>query len=135
MSKKTRKFKTGATRDTNEDKLDYEGFIDPIVLKKYAEYMHGHRKQSDGKLRSSDNWQKGIPREEYIKSLLRHTMDLWLEHRGYESREGKEKALCGIMFNSMGYLREILKDNKKVVVHTDDDNWETIYTDKDVNIT
>jgi len=44
-----------------------------------------------------------------MKSLLRHVMDLWLEHRGYKSRDGIEDALCGIIFNSMGYLYEIVK--------------------------
>ena len=105
-----RKFNTGATRDMDKDKLDYEGFISPIVLKKYAEYMNKHRIQSNGKLRESDNWQKGIPKNAYMKSLLRHVMDLWLEHRGYKSRDGIEDALCGIIFNSMGYLFELIKN-------------------------
>jgi len=107
--KKIREFKTGATRDTNEGKYDLEGFLSPIVLQRFAEYMHFHRQQTDGKLRASDNWQKGMSKEVYMKSLTRHFMDLWLEHRGYKSREGKEKALCGILFNTMGYLYEILK--------------------------
>jgi len=107
--RKIRKFESGSTRDSDEGKLDYEGFISPIVLKKYAEYMNKHRIQSNGKLRESDNWQKGIPKEQYMKSLLRHVMDLWLEHRGYKSRDGIEEALCGIIFNSMGYLYELIK--------------------------
>ena len=109
---KIRKFKTGATRDTDENKLDYEGFLSPLVLERYAEYMHENRIQPDGKLRSSDNWQKGIPKDAYIKSLFRHFMDLWKEHRGLPSREGIEDALCGIIFNSMGYLYEELRNPK-----------------------
>ena len=108
-----RKFNTGATRDIDKDKLDYEGFISPIVLKRYAEYMNKHRIQSNGKFRESDNWQKGIPKNAYMKSLLRHVMDLWLEHRGYKSRDGIEDALCGIIFNSMGYLFELIKNEEK----------------------
>ena len=110
---KIRKFKTGATRDTDENKLDYEGFISPLVLKRYAEYMNHHRIQSDGTLRSSDNWQKGMPKEEFVKSGFRHFMDWWLEHRGEKSREGIENALCGVIFNAMGYLYEILR--RKIV--------------------
>ena len=53
-----RTFDTGATRDSDNDKLDYEGFLSPLVLRRYAEYLHKHRKQSDGKIRTSDNWQK-----------------------------------------------------------------------------
>lgn len=107
-----RKFKTGATRDTDINKPDYEGFLNPIVIKRFGEYMNKHRIQSDGTLRKSDNWQKGIPKDTYMKSLLRHIEDMWLEHRGYESRDGMEEAICGVMFNSMGYLYEILKAEK-----------------------
>jgi len=77
--------------------------------------MKRHRVQSDGNFRSSDNWQKGIPKEAYVKSMFRHFIDVWLEHRGYKSRNGIKNALCGIMFNSMGYLFEILREeNNKV---------------------
>ena len=74
---KVRQFKTGATRDTDEGKYDYEGFISPLVLERFAQYMHKHRKQSDGNLRASDNWQKGIPKDAYIKSAWRHFVDWW----------------------------------------------------------
>jgi len=112
-SEKIRKFKSGATRDTNKSKFDFEGFLSPIVLQEFAKYMHENRIQSDGKLRDSDNWQKGMPKKEYIKSAWRHFIDWWLEHRGYESRDGIKKALCGLIFNSMGYLYEILKEEEK----------------------
>jgi len=36
---KVRTFDTGATRDTEDGKLDYEGFLSGRVLKRYAEYM------------------------------------------------------------------------------------------------
>lgn len=107
-----RYFDTGAYRDTDKNKNDYEGFLSPLVIEAFGNYMSKHRIQSDGKLRDSDNWQKGISQEVYMKSLYRHFMDLWLEHRGYKSREGKENALCGIMFNTMGYLFESLKNKK-----------------------
>ena len=107
-----RQFETGATRDTEEGKLDYEGFLSPIVIKRYGEYMHRHRKQADGELRASDNWQKGIPKDAYIKSAWRHFMDWWLHHRGFGkwAREKLEDALCAIIFNASGYLHEFLKE-------------------------
>lgn len=105
-----REFSTGATRDNEENKNDYEGFLSPLVIRAYGDYMHKHRKQADGKLRASDNWQKGIPREAYISSAWRHFLDWWLEHRGHRSREGLKDALCGLLFNVMGYLHEVLKD-------------------------
>ncbi|MDI6788783.1 MAG: hypothetical protein QME51_10470 [Planctomycetota bacterium] len=112
MAGAMRQFDTGATRDREDGKIDYEGFINPLVLQAFGEYMHQHRKQSDGQLRASDNWQKGIPKDVYIKSLWRHFMDLWLTHRnlGSHAREPLEDALCGIMFNVMGYYYEILKN-------------------------
>ncbi len=106
---KMREFATGATRNADADKYDYEGFLSPVVLERYAQYMHKHRKQADGQLRDSDNWQKGIPLEAYMKSLLRHVMDVWKEHRGHGTAEGLQEALCATVFNSMGYLHEVLK--------------------------
>ncbi len=79
-----REFDTGATRDTDADKLDFEGAVSPSVLWEFAKYMRKHTIDSDGNERSSDNWQKGFPDEVLMKSLLRHVMDLWLMHRGYD---------------------------------------------------
>lgn len=94
-----RTFDTGATRDTDEGKHDIEAFFSPLVTKRRAEYMHIHRKQSDGTLRSGDNWQKGIPYQQSLKSLCRHIEDIKLLSRGYEAREDIETAICAAMFN------------------------------------
>lgn len=103
-----RVFETGATRDTDDGKLDYEGFFSPTVLRRRAEYMHSHRVQSDGTLRASDNWQKGIPVDQYMKSMWRHFMEVWLLHR--EAAEGDlEEALAALAFNVDGMLHEVLK--------------------------
>jgi hypothetical protein len=102
-------FSTGATRDTSEGKPVYDKFLSPVVLKQFAKYMNMNRVQSDGKLRDGDNWQKGIPIEKYMESLYRHFMDMWFEHRGYPTRSGIMAAMCGILFNTMGYMHEILK--------------------------
>ena len=107
-----RTFESGATRDTDENKLDFEGFLSPLVLQAYAEYMNENRVQSDGNIRASDNWQRGIPKDAYMKSGWRHFFDWWSAHRGYPSREGMIKALCGLLFNVQGYLHELLKENK-----------------------
>ena len=107
-----RKFDTGATRDVDINKPDYEGFLSPLVIEEFGRYMHKHRMQNDGTLRSSDNWTKGIPKDAYIKSGYRHFMDWWLIHRNFKekSREDIKEALCALMFNTMGYLFEVLKD-------------------------
>lgn len=112
--KSMRTFDTGATRDGETGKLDYEGFFSPLALREYAEYMHKHRTQSDGKLRDSDNWQKGIPLDAYMKSAWRHHVDWWTMHRAAVGvcPEIKE-AICGEIFNAMGYLHELVKYEKK----------------------
>lgn len=109
-----RTFESGATRDSEEGKLDYEGFLSPRVLKRFAEYMHKHRVQADGSLRDSDNWQKGIPLSAYMKSKMRHQMETWLLWRegavsnGY--REELIESLCAELFNVQGMIHEILKE-------------------------
>ena len=95
-------FDTGATRSPLADKLQYSGFISPIVLKRYAEYMHKHRLQENGELRDADNWQKGIPDASALDSMLRHTMDVWLHQRGFELEmtETLLESLCAVIFNA-----------------------------------
>lgn len=104
-------FDSGATRDSDTGKLDYRGFLSPLVLKRFAEYMQQHQVQSDGTLRASDNWKKGIPQDAYLSSELRHMIDVWLILEGYpeHAREGIEDALCAMLFNIQGMLHEILK--------------------------
>ena len=104
-----RTFESGATRDTDTTKHDYEGFLSVRVIRRYGEYMHKHRQMADGSLRDSDNWQRGIPLDAYVKSGWRHFLDWWGEHRQLGSREGLEDALCALLFNAMGYLDSILK--------------------------
>ena len=127
-----RKFDTGATRDTEDGKFDYEGFLSPLALDAYATYMHAHRQQTDGSLRASDNWQKGFPLNVYMKSLWRHVIAAWSFHRGYKSELGiapMEDALCGIIFNAFGYLHEIKKEQSYEEVNSirklpPEDAWE-----------
>lgn len=117
QNSKSRYFESGATRDTDEGKFDYEGFLHPVVLEMYAQYMHENRVQSDGEMRDSDNWQKGIPRKQYMKSMWRHFHEVWKAHRagyaepcaGYDPTPMHD-ALCALMFNVMGYLYEMTQN-------------------------
>ena len=111
----TEVFKTGAIRDSKKDKLDYEGFYNPLVLEAFARYMHKSRFMESGDFRDSDNWQKGIPKESYIKSGLRHMMDWWKEHRGIKTKEGLLLSLLGLMFNVQGYILETLKSDPELL--------------------
>ncbi len=104
----SRRFPSGATRNSEEGKLDYEGFLSPLALECFAQYMHRHRHLEGGELRVSDNWQKGIPTTSYMKSLWRHLMEVWRCHRGlWKGEEDLTNALCGVMFNAMGYLHAV----------------------------
>jgi hypothetical protein len=117
-TRRVRQFASGATRDGEDGKLDYEGFLSPLVLERFARYMHKHRAQGDGKLRDSDNWQKGIPLAAYMKSGWRHFMDWWQIHRGKPwgrpaENEALEDALCALLFNVQGYLHELLSERER----------------------
>lgn len=101
-----RVFDTGASRDSDAGKLDYEAFLSPRVLKRFAEYMHRNRRLADGSLRPGDNWQLGMGQDVYMKSLTRHQMELWLAMRGEPHDESIEDSLCAILFNAMGLLYE-----------------------------
>lgn len=114
-----RKFDTGATRNDDVGKLDPEGFHEPTSMEAFQRYMHSHRKQSDGTIRASDNWQKGIPKEVYMKSMWRHFFDVWKIYRGHtvvSPEDGHtvtlEEALCALWFNVQGMLFEHLKGEK-----------------------
>jgi len=108
-----KEYKTGANRNNTEGKLDFDGFMCPLVMQRFGEYMDKNRHLETGELRESDNWQKGIDLADYMKSGFRHFHDWWMEHRDYESRKGIEEALCGLIFNANGYLHEVLKAKKK----------------------
>ncbi len=105
-----RRFETGATRDVDTDKLDYEGFLSPLVLEAFARFMHRNRLQRDGQLRAADNWQRGIPIAAYASSAWRHFMEAWFHHRGVPELAGAplEDALCALLFNVAGWLHEVL---------------------------
>lgn len=114
---------TGANRDSAINKLEYVKYISPIVLKAFAEYMLKHSILPDGTKRAGDNWKKGFgetyreTKDIVFNSDFRHFMDLWLEHDGFESQNGVDEALGGIIFNTMAYWDAILKErleNKEV---------------------
>lgn len=114
-----RRFSTGATRDDDALKLDFEGSLSPRVLWAFTEYMRAHSIQADGEWRPADNWQKGWSRDVSMQSLMRHVFDLWLLHRGHEvprPEDGHvptmETALGGIMFNLQAYWLQWLREQE-----------------------
>jgi hypothetical protein len=108
-----RTFSTGATRDTDTNKIDFDGFLCPLVLERYAEYMHANRRMADGSMRDSSNWKAGIPQDVYRKSGWRHFFSFW-KHCLSGNKPLAIVDACGILFNTMGWMHEELKhDNNR----------------------
>lgn len=112
--KSVREFASGAVRDGDADKVDYEGFLSPLVLERFGRYMHEHRRMGDGTIRASDNWQRGIPLDAYMKSGWRHFMEWWRLHRMGGEAEQIEDGICGVLFNAQGYLHEVLMKRSEI---------------------
>lgn len=104
-----RHFPTGAVRDSDGGKLDFDGALAPEVVERFVIYMHKHCQLADGALRDSDDWQRGIPVVVYRKSLWRHFFDCWKRGRNGETGEAIEDALCAVIFNASGWLLELIK--------------------------
>lgn len=112
-----RTFNSGATRDTDEGKPDFEGYFSPLVIHAYGLHMMRHQTDAAGQRRASDNWQNGIPMDAYMKSGWRHFIDVWCNHRGMKwiRKERIITAICALLFNIMGYLHEYLKANPEAL--------------------
>ena len=93
--------------------------------------MNTHRRQKDGALRDGDNWQKGMPKDAYMKSLIRHVFEAWKQWRSLGRI--KDETLCAVIFNAMGMLYEQLTVRSKSglfpadVVNTDPNDWTPFY--------
>jgi hypothetical protein len=55
-----------------------------------------------------------MPQQEYLSSALRHVVDVWLLHEGYEgvATSDIEEALCGLLFNVQGYLHAYIEEHE-----------------------
>lgn len=110
-----RKYASGGIRDNEEGKMDLEGYLSPLVIKSYGEYMLKNQQLPDGSTRGSDNWQQGFGDNHLdvcIKSKMRHDHDLWLNHRGFpeQARSDSIEACNAILFNTSAYLHQLLID-------------------------
>lgn len=113
-----RNFQTGAIRDKQEGKTRYQGALSPLVLEAYGAYIEKHSLLPDGTRRDNKNWQKlfGTPEEHRqvcIESAWRHFIDVLKEHDGYNSRDGLDEALGGLMFNIQAYWFSVLKEREE----------------------
>lgn len=113
-----RQFESGATRSADAGRYDPDGFLSPLVIERYCEYMNKHRIQADGSVRGSDNWQKGLPLAVYAKGGWRHFLHFWTRHRGWNVSDSAaaasiEEDICALLFNLNGYLHELLAQQQK----------------------
>jgi hypothetical protein len=109
-----RKFATGAVRSEDAVRDDPEGYLSPLAVQRFCQYMTKHRTQADGSIRTSDNWQLGMPIPSYFKGAWRHFLHAWSRHRGWPVADSRaaadlEEDLCALMFNVQGALHEIVK--------------------------
>ena len=110
-----RTFDSGATRDTDQGKLDYEAALSPIVLERYLQYIQKHTILPDGSKRGYDNWQQMFGEKHFnvcIKSAFRHFVDVWKQHRGFKGQDELENSICAAIFNMQAYLFKLLKDKQ-----------------------
>lgn len=112
---KMRDFGNGAIRTNDTGRPDYEGYLSPLALEAFGEYMLKHQTCADGTQRNSDNWQKGMTKESYMKGLLRHAFHLWARLRGWPVRDPGAapnviEDCCAAWFNIQGMLHELCKE-------------------------
>ena len=105
---KPRQFNTGALRDNDDSKENYIGAVSFIALKRYAHY------QTDAAKRYPDgNWRKGIPIEEYEKSLMRHLQKYFSNKYDGTNFEPNVDHLAAAWFNLQGIIHEEEKAKQK----------------------
>jgi hypothetical protein len=96
-----RKFNTGSVRDSDEGKEDYIESISWLTLKRYAQYMKRQEKKY-----GRGNWLKGIPKESYEQSLLRH-IQKYISNKYYGTKvEPDVDHLAASLFNLQGLIHE-----------------------------
>ena len=81
MGESIRTFDTGATRSSDQGRDDPEGYLSPLAIDRFNQYMTKHRVQPDGNIRASDNWQKGLPLDTLMKGMWRHMLHAWTRDR------------------------------------------------------
>lgn len=109
-------FDTGATRSSEDGKIDPEGFLSPLVIEEYCHYMHACRIQDDGQLRASDNWQQGMPKPRYMRSIWRHFLTMWSAWRRDDERTVLVEIMA-LLFNLMGFAHVLLTERRAGAAH------------------
>ena len=101
MGNDVRKFKTGAIRDSEEDKEDYTETISWTALRRFAQYMTSKKSRY-----GSGNFKKGIEISSYERSLIRHISKYMINKHEGGNLEKNEDHLAAIIFNTLGIMHE-----------------------------
>lgn len=100
MTEEIRNFDTGAVRGSG-GKFDFAEYMSSLAMGAYAEHM---RKAAIKY--GAGNWLKGIPQEEYLKSLRRHLWIVDIYQQTGIQLEPETDHLSACLFNVMGALHE-----------------------------
>jgi hypothetical protein len=98
-----RTFETGAMRGSAEGKENYIGAISWTAIKRVTEYQNNAEKKGGY---NKGHWKKGIPIEEYEKSLMRHLQKYFANKYEGASYETDVDHLAAAYFNLQGILHE-----------------------------
>lgn len=98
LSRKT-VFPSGAIRDSQEDKPDFNETISWTAFNRYAKYMTGKKSKY-----GAGNFKRGIPTESYVKSMLRHVDKFMRNTFENGDDEKNEDHLSAIVFNVFGIM-------------------------------
>jgi len=119
-------FKTGAVRDTADDKPR------PELISPYFEDRLGNWLSKGAQKYEARNWEKGIPISRCIASLGRH---LGAVKKGLVDEDHEAAIACNIMF--IIHYQEMIKRNKMIaeiddMPHYEDDDYQANKGDKNV---
>lgn len=96
-----RRFNTGAQRDNDVGKPDLIESLSWLALHRHGLYMRSKEERY-----GRGNWKKGIPIEEYEKSVMRHLQKYLANKYDGGSFEPEEDHLCAALFNLIGMIHE-----------------------------
>ena len=102
-----RKFESGAVRGSG-GKFDFPEYLSPYLVFRFAEHMRKNALKY-----GAGNWKKGIPKEEYFKSLCRHFFMLFTEYTDGVKMEPESDHLASIIFNIQGLIEAEEKEKFK----------------------
>lgn len=101
IENEVRKFASGAIRDSEEGKEDYIETISWTAFRRYAQFMTGKKVRY-----GSGNFKKGIDKNSYERSLVRHLTKYFINKYENGNLEKDDDHLSAMLFNIFGIIHE-----------------------------